>query len=236
MNRNSNIYSILYASIMVILVAGVLAGVSLLLKEKQQANIDAEKMQNILRAADVKVERTEAKALYNEMIKQAFIVNVNGEKISDDPQATFGVDMGKEIKKKAEERQLPVFVFQNKGETKFVIPVAGVGMWDKIWGFIALEKDLNTVAGATFDHASETPGLGAEIATEWFQKQFKGEQIFDEQGVFKSIALVKGGAAPDDKHGVDAISGGTVTSGKLTETLRKCLGDYEKFLKSQKTE
>lgn len=234
MNRNSNIYSILYASIMVILVAGVLAGVSLLLKERQEANIAAEKMQSILKAANITTTRDQAKELYKKYFKETFVVNVKGEKVEG--VNAFDVDMSKEVKNAPEKRNLPIFVYQGEANKKYVVPVYGGGMWGPIWGFLAIDEDKNTVYGATFDHASETPGLGAEIATEQFQKQFKGDQIFDENGKFASIKLVKGGAAPDNKHGVDAISGGTVTSGKLTETLWKCLGDYEQFFKSEKTE
>lgn len=236
MNRNSNIYSIVYASIMVILVAGVLAGVSLLLKEKQQENISGEKMQNILKAANIQtISREEAKELYNKYFNETFVVNVKGERVEG--VEAFEVDMSKEVKNAPEKRNLPVFVFHgDDNSVKYVVPVYGGGMWGPIWGFIALNDDKNTVYGATFDHASETPGLGAEIATDKFQQQFKDNKIFDENGNFVSVTLVKGGANPNDEHGVDAISGGTVTSGKLTETLKKCLGDYEQFFKTEKTE
>ncbi len=230
MNRNSNLYSVLYASVMVILVAGVLAGVSLLLKDKQQANIDAEKMQNILKAAGVQTSREDASSLYHKYFNETFVVDTQGEKIEG--VDAFNVDMSKEVKKATAERNLPVFVFHGENdEIKYVVPVYGGGMWGPIWGFLAINDDKNTVSGVTFDHASETPGLGAEIATNKFQKQFSGKTLFDENGSFQSIALIKGGADAANKHGVDAISGGTVTSGKLTETLKKCLGDYEQFLK-----
>ncbi len=230
MDRNSNLYSVLYASVMVILVAGALAGVSLLLKDKQQANIDAEKMQNILKAAGIKTERDGASRLYKKYFNETFVVNTQGEKVSG--VDAFKVDMSKEVKKAAADRTMPVFVFHgDNNETKYVVPVYGGGMWGPIWGFLAINDDKNTISGATFDHASETPGLGAEIATENFQKQFTGKTLFDDTGTFESITLVKGGADANNKHGVDAISGGTVTSGKLTTTLANCLGDYEQFLK-----
>ncbi|PVX52623.1 Na+-transporting NADH:ubiquinone oxidoreductase subunit C [Balneicella halophila] len=235
MNRNSNIYSILYASIMVILVAGVLAGVSLLLKDRQNANVEAEKMQSILKAANVETTRDEARKLYDEYFSETFVVNNQGEPITGID--AFKVNMSNEIKVQPNERKLPVYVFHGKEEgKKYVVPIYGAGMWGPIWGFLAIDENKSTIYGATFDHASETPGLGAEIATEWFQEQFKGKEIFDENGNFQSITLVKGGADASNKHGVDAVSGGTVTSRGLTETLRKCLGDYEQFLKSEKTE
>lgn len=235
MNRDSNIYSVLYASIMVILVAGVLASVSLLLKEKQQANIDAEKMQNILRAAQVECPREEAQTMYDKFIKKTIVINTKGEIIEGSD--AFAIDMSKQVKLSKDKRTLPVFVFEKEGVgTKYVVPVYGGGMWGPIWGFLAFNSDKNTIYGATFDHASETPGLGAEIASIHFQEQFPQKSIFDESGQFTSISLIKGGAKKGDLHAVDAISGGTVTSGKLTETLRNCLEDYVQFFKSNKTE
>ena len=108
----------------------------------------------------------------------------------------------------------------------------GKGLWGPIWGYIALESDKNTVAGASFDHKGETPGLGAEINQGWFQEPFVGKKIFDESGDYQSIRVIKGGAPEGDKHGVDAISGGTITSNGVTEMLVRTLKIYEPYLKS----
>lgn len=229
MNRNSNMYSVLYASIMVILVAGVLASVSLLLKEKQQSNIDAEKKQNLLAAAKVSVTRDEAIKLYDKYFAETYVVDTKGDKVAG--VDAFGVDMSKEMKKTPESRLLPVFVFKEGDATKYVVPIYGNGMWGPIWGYLSFNEDKNTVYGAIFDHASETPGLGAEITTKHFQEQFGGKKIFDEEGQFKSITLVKGGTDANNLYGVDAVSGGTVTSRGLTQTLKKGLSDYEAFFK-----
>ena len=91
---------------------------------------------------------------------------------------------------------------------------------------------MNTVSGASFGHKAETPGLGAEINTEDFQKQFVGEKIFDESGNFVSVKVIKGGAAPEDLHGVDAVSGGTITSNGVTEMLRRTLASYIPYFKT----
>lgn len=232
MNRNSNMYSVLYASIMVILVAGVLASVSLLLKEKQQSNIDAEKKQNLLAAAKVSATRDEAIDLYDKYFAETYVVNVKGEKIAG--VDAFSVNMSKEMKKRQDDRQLPVFVFSDGEGVKYVVPVYGSGMWGPIWGYLSFEEDKNTVYGATFDHASETPGLGAEIATKNFQEQFAGKKIFGEDGTFKSIVLVKGGTDANNKYGVDAVSGGTVTSNGLTQTLQRGLVGYKAFFSKEK--
>ena len=105
-------------------------------------------------------------------------------------------------------------------------------MWGPIWGYLSLEGDMNTVYGASFGHKSETPGLGAEIVTAEFQEHFNGKTIFDQSGNFTSVRVIKGGAAPDDNHGVDAISGGTVTSNGVSEMLSRTLENYIPFFKS----
>ena len=102
-----------------------------------------------------------------------------------------------------------------------------------IWGTIALKSDWRTVAGISLDHKSETPGLGAEINTDAFENQFIGKSIFDENMQFTSIKLIKGGAGPDNPHGVDAISGGTLTCNGVTAMLKNCLSNYEPFIKKQ---
>ena len=142
------------------------------------------------------------------------------------------LNLNAEIRKPQEERDYPVFVYVNEsGAKKYVVPVRGKGLWGPIWGYIALNDDLNTIYGAVFDHKGETPGLGAEINTEWFQEPFTGKTLFDENGEFVSIEVVKGGADPSDPHGVDAISGGTITSKALEEMILDCLTGYVKHFK-----
>jgi len=123
---------------------------------------------------------------------------------------------------------------ERESKRYFVVPVRGMGLWGPIWGNLAFESDFNTVAGATFDHKAETPGLGAEINTSWFQDYFKGKTIFDETGEFVSIKVVKGGVANSNvplSHGVDAISGGTITSDGLTAMIESNLQNYVPFIK-----
>ena len=126
----------------------------------------------------------------------------------------------------------PVFESSN-GE--YVVPVIGKGLWNDIWGYVALKSDLNTIAGAVFAHAGETPGLGAEIATEKYQAQFVGKQIYEGDKLV-GISVVKGGAAQDDIHGVDAVSGGTKTSQGLQNMLFDCLTNYAPFFERLKAQ
>jgi Na+-transporting NADH:ubiquinone oxidoreductase subunit C len=236
MNTQSNTYTFLYASIMVVIVAAVLSFAALQLKPLQTRNIEIEKKQDILKAVNVASTPETAEELYNQFIVKALIVNSEGVVTSEDRDLTFGVDLKIEnSKKNVAERRLPIFMFNKEGVgEKMIIPVRGRGMWGPIWGFISMEADGNTIYGATFGNQGETPGLGAEISKPEFQEPFSGKQIFDETGKFTSLALVKGGVAVGHPHEFDAVSGGTVTSKGLEAMLRDNLSSYEKYLKSSK--
>ncbi len=131
------------------------------------------------------------------------------------------------------DRKLPVYECLKEGETYYVLPLRGKGLWGPVWGYIAVKSDMNTVYGAVFDHKSETPGLGAEINQSWFQADFEGKQLFKD-GEFQSIEVVKGGADPNDKYGVDAISGGTITSKGVQDMIYDCLISYKIFFENQR--
>jgi len=238
MNTNSNSYTFLYAAIMVIVVAAILSSTAIALKPRQAKNIEIEKKANILTSvkkgleAETAVDKTAyIESEYKKYITNSYIVNVKGETIEGD---AFLVDLEKEVAKPDDARLLPVFECKDDdGSVKYVLPIRGKGLWGPIWGYIALESDMNTIYGAIFDHKGETPGLGAEINQAWFQKPFGGKKIFNDEGNFVSIAVVKGGANPSDIHAVDAISGGTITSKGLQAMLNDNLSLYQNFLKNK---
>ncbi len=238
MNTNSNSYTFIYAAIMVTIVAAILSTTAIALKPRQSKNVEIEKKSNILTTVNKGLEAADAedKGIYVETefdkyITNSYIVNSKGEKVEGD---AFTVDLNKEQAKDIEIQKLPVFECkEDDGSIKYILPIRGKGLWGPIWGYVALEDDMNTIYGAVFDHKGETPGLGAEINTGWFQKPFIGKKLFDESGKFVSIMVVKGGASPDDMHGVDAISGGTITSKGLEDMLKDNLSIYESFLKNQ---
>ena len=164
MNVNINAYTYTFATVMVVLVAALLSGASLGLKSKQESNVKQEKMQSILASVGVQVDRSEAQSAYDDVIKQVLTIK-GGNIVSEDRETGFNVDMAKAIKLSNMEREAPLYVANKDGETFYIVPMRGKGLWGPVWGFVALESDGNTVIGATFDHKSETPGLGAEIAT-----------------------------------------------------------------------
>ncbi len=139
------------------------------------------------------------------------------------------VDFAQERKKPADQRKYPIWIYSNGQDKLYIVAVRGNGLWDEIWGYVALKSDLNTVAGVAFDHKAETPGLGAEIKDNpAFRAQFKGKRIFDDQGNFTGIIVRKGGAR-DPQHEVDAISGATITSNGVTDMLIEGLKAYEPY-------
>ena len=215
---------------MVILVAAALAFVNGALKEKQKKNVEVDKMSQILSSVSLYPAYSEAEALYAQVVTAAYIVNNQGETVSEDAAQAFAVEMSAEMAKPAAERQLPVYEACIDGQVKYILPLYGAGLWGPIWGYISLDADANTVYSASFSHASETPGLGAEITTEKFQAPFTGKHIFVD-GTFRSLAVLKAGAKADNQEYVDAISGGTCTSRGVEEMLYNCLSVYEPFFR-----
>ena len=227
MDRQGNTYTILYSVVLVVVVAALLAVVSLSLQPKQNENRQNEKRQNILSAIHVTSSAETASKDFNQYIKEQYVVNSKGEQSEGD---AFDIDVAGEYAKPADQRQLPVFVAEVDGAKKYILPVYGAGLWGPIWGYIALNEDKNTVFGAFFDHSGETPGLGAEIATPHFTDQFQGKEIFDNAQLV-GLLVVKGGA--NGVHEVDGISGGTLTSKGVESMIKSYLSYYEPFLKQR---
>lgn len=229
MRNFSNTYIFIFSIVMVVIVALLLSLAAMQLKPYQDKNIEVEKKQNILASVHIRSTPKDAVETYARYITDSYVVNNKGEKQAD--VDAFNIDLKKELGKPASERLLPIFVGTLDDKTNaYVLPVRGKGLWGPIWGYVSLLPDMNTIYGVTFDHQGETPGLGAEISTEWFQKPFQGKTIFKDSIEFVSIKVVKGGVQKDDPHAVDAISGGTITSKSLEAMLDSCLVQYKPFL------
>ena len=222
MDINKNSYTFSFAVIMVIIVAALLSSAAIGLKPYQDKNIVLEKKQNILSSVGINIDRTAADTIYSKYIINDFVLNNKGEEIDG---IAFDLELDKEIKKDPELQSLPLFISEVDGIKRYIIPLRGKGLWGPIWGFIALEDNLDEVYGAVFDHKSETPGLGAEINQAFFQDPFVGKKIFKDNELI-SISVVKGGAAEGDMHAVDGISGGTITSDGVSEMLLERLKMY----------
>ena len=246
MNTNNNVYTIIYTTVIVVVVAALLAFVSQSLKGKQEANEKADTISQMLTAAQFgtkaefqKLGNAAVLAKYAEEIGEAFLVDVNGQKVADLPLDQ--VLSPKELKRqnynikgganKTGEPAIPVFKFKN-GKT--VVPIYGAGLWGPVWGYIAFEEDMKTIAGAYFDHESETAGLGAKIKDDpAFQAEFVGEKP-DFAGA-KVFEIVKGGS-PKEADGsetidnkIDAITGATMTSNGLADAINVWFAAYAKY-------
>ncbi len=232
MNRQSNTYTIIYASVLVLVVGVALSVVYQVLRPRQVENIDNDTKRQILAAARITPSEGHSIAdLYSEHIKASYTVDMAGNKVdsSEDP---FKVNVGLEVKKEPSERLLPVFECTTDNGMKYIVPVYGAGLWGPIWGYVSFDDNGDTIYGAYFAHQGETPGLGAEIEKPAFSSQFDGKNIFSPQGTFESVAVVKKGQEPTGKAYVHAISGGTITSQGVQKMLWNSLEPYTNFFKS----
>lgn len=228
MNKQGNVYTIIYIIVLVVVVGTALAFTSISLRDRQQANADADKMRQILASVLINPEPSEIIGTYRGIVKETLLVNERGECVGDD---AFGVNVAEQSKLPAGERLLPVYVCTlADGAVKYVLPVYGAGLWGPIWGYVSVDGDGSTVYGAYFAHQGETPGLGAEIEKPAFSSQFQGKTLF-KNDVFLPVAVVKAGQKPaGDEDYVDGISGGTITSKGVGAMIDNCLSPYAAFL------
>jgi len=256
MNTNGNTYTVIYSTVLVILVAAILAFVAMSLQDKQNENVKIETITKVLTAAaqsdeNVSIdETTDVLGMYTDNIVDAFYVDGNGE-------VTGHMNMGKEnvkdiqvpstsdLKKQNDilkkisgskdstgqaellkSLNLPVFVFDINGKEVTVIPCYGAGLWGPIWGYVALASDGRTIEGAIFDHKGETPGLGAKIAEAPFYTSFRGKAFGSGDVVF----AVEKGKHEGEPECVDAISGATITSQALGKGINLWAKHYQPYL------
>lgn len=211
MKNFTNRYMLLYSLGLAAVVALLLTVVATGLKERQQNNIRNEKMQQLLATIGIDVPRDGVQPIYNQYFKEELNVAQDGQE------------------------PLTLYLYEKEGQSGYVIPTTGNGLWGKVYANVALADDLNTITGITFSHDSETPGLGAEITSDAFCNQFIGKQILDNSGNVVSVAVVKH-ADPSDPHQVDAISGGTMTSNGISAMLLDELKRYQDYISSQRKE
>ena len=235
MNRDSNAYTFLFATIMVLVVASALAFTASSLKDLQAANVRKEKMQNILATVGINIGRDQAEELYKKYITAELSLTKEGT--VDEKTDAFEIKLSNELKKPVSEQRFPIYEANLDEEKFYIIPLRGAGLWNAIWGYIALEEDKNTIKGAVFDHKGETAGLGAEITQKWFQDRFLGEKVFDVDGNLVGINVSKTNNDPKDldknDHEVDAISGATITGDGVTAMILERLNHYLPYLKTK---
>ena len=225
LNTNSDAYAIVYSVVVVVIVAFLLAFTNSALKSTQDANVELDKKKQILASLNER-NLSDAAAKYDELIEKDIIVNAQGDEVAQEGGFKVSNDA-------VNENNLPLYIANINGAKKYILPMTGNGLWGGIWGYIALNDDCNTIYGVYFSHASETPGLGAEIASEKFQNRFtdKVTKIFDENGGV-GLTVEKGKSAGEEYH-IDAISGATITCSGVNDMLKRKLAPYFEFLKNE---
>ena len=238
MNRDSNTYTFGFAAAMVVVVASVLAFTASSLKDLQQENVRKEKMQNILATIGIEIDRDGAEVLFNEYITSQLALRNDGT-VDESVDPFSGIKLALELKKEPTQQRFPLYLADVEGASYYIIPLRGAGLWDAIWGYIALESDRNTIKGAVFDHKAETAGLGAEITQQWFMDRFVGEKVFDNDGKLVGISVSKTNNDPKDldknDHEVDAISGATITGDGVSNMIIERLIHYQPYLEQTQT-
>lgn len=231
MNKQSNLYTTVYIIVLVLIVGTALAATSLALRDRQQDNVNADKMRQILASVSITVPGNDVVAKFNECIVRQIVVNSEGREVEGN---AFDIDVAAQVKLPADQRKLPVFECRTPdGATKYILPAYGAGLWGPIWGYIALDADGSKIYGAFFAHQGETPGLGAEIEKPKFCNEFKGLNLF-KNGAFHPIAVVKAGQKPAnaDQDYVNGVSGGTITSKGVGDMIDNSLSPYKAFLEN----
>lgn len=242
---DKNTYTIIFAVVMVLVVGVVLAGVFGFTKPIITVNEEIEKQQNILYAMGVNasdgtsvnfVSPEEAPKLFKQYIKEQLEVQ-GGTAVENDKAYLIDVKKQQTNAKNGGVRKLPLFVGEKDGKTFYIAPIRGKGLWDAIWGYVALDKDM-VVQGVYFDHKGETPGLGANIKQRFFMDDFAGEHLLSDSGDFKGITVAKGNADPKNENKtdneVDAIAGATITGDGVTAMIKKDLKLYVPYFKNLK--
>ncbi len=236
MNTNKNSYTIIYSAVLVVIVAFLLAFVSSALKPTQDKNEALDKKKQILAALNIRNLATldEVEAKYAEVVVADMVIDSAGTVVKEGKEKDkdgFAVST-KEISSTC----LPVYVCNVEGETKYLVPMTGRGLWGGLWGYVSVNSDLQTVYGAYFSHESETAGLGALIAEENFQDQFKGKHLFADDSTRVALTVVKNGKVEPGRENVqvDGITGATLTSNGVANMVNQGLQQYVDYFKTIK--
>ena len=247
-NTESNKYTILFAIGMVVIVGSLLAFTASSLKPNIKENERMEKQQNILYAMGVNdngandivfIGTDKVASEFSKYISKQLVLDANGNAVENNEAYLIDVKKEQAKAKNGQTRDLPLFVGEKDGQTFYIAPIRGKGLWDAIWGYIALDKDM-VIQGAYFDHKGETPGLGANIKQRYFMDDFYGEKLLTESGEFKGITVAKGNNDPKnlikDDYEVDALAGATITGDGVSAMIKSDLKLYLPFFKNLKNQ
>jgi Na+-transporting NADH:ubiquinone oxidoreductase subunit C len=262
-NKNSTGFTFGFAIVMVVVVGSILAFLSISLKDLQKKNAADKKMMDILGAIQVDATRSNAAEQFGEYVKERIAIDFEGNVVRKadgdvdpkDKEDPFNIDTKKDYKNEIKRivktsatqeeysaamkelgLEFAVYRCEVDNQPYYVVPMVGTGLWGPIWGYVSLEEDMETIYGAKFDHKAETPGLGAEIKEEFFQVQFRGKKLNDDDPSEPIFVVQKSGKAPGE-YKVDGITGGTITSKGVEEMMDRTFAIYTDYFKTvnQKT-
>jgi Na+-transporting NADH:ubiquinone oxidoreductase subunit C len=238
--RQSNTYIIIFSAVLTVVLGGLLSLAAIGLRPMQDQQVALDTQKKILGAVMALQPTDDVPAIYNQRI-QSLVVDINGEEIKEvegSPVIAESVEIGKQFKLPPEQRLYPVYKFMSKDNPDqveaYILPVYGNGLWDKIWGYIALKNDLETLQGAVFDHAGETPGLGARITDIEVQQRFTDKKIVDGAGEIVGVQMMKGETGDPsiyNENQVDGLSGSTMTAKGVNQMIYNYLTYYQAYLK-----
>lgn len=239
--QQSNAYIIGFAAGLTIILGGMLSAAAVFLKPIQKKQIELDTKKQILSAV-MKTDgypKPKLGEMYDQQI-QSVVVDANGDEVSLENYEKINkpedINIKKEYKKNPSDRLYPVFKYMSDDGNKvqsYILPLYGFGLWDDIWGFVAVEPDFNTLKGVVFDHKAETPGLGARITTAEVQVRYQGKKLRDKAGKIVSVAMMKGeGNASLNDHEVDGLSGATVTAKGVNAMLENYAKYYDAYFKN----
>jgi Na+-transporting NADH:ubiquinone oxidoreductase subunit C len=242
--QRSNTYIVIFSLTLTIILGGLLSLASEGLRPAQKKAEELATKRQILSAVMEVDPKANILPIFEERIT-SIVVDIDGNIIENDaegnPINASNVDIEKQFKLKPENRMYPVFKFHDQGDpdhiTAYIFAFYGNGLWDNIWGYVALNTDMNTIEGAVFDHKGETPGLGARITEKQVQERFKGKKIFDDQGVLASVSMLKGENNPQnalDAHHVNGMSGATITGKGVSRMLKNYFENYLPYIEKIK--
>ena len=247
-NTDSNKYTILFAIGMVVVVGSLLAFTASSLKPNIVENERMEKQQNILYAMGVNengatdivfVGTDKVADEFSKYIEKQLIVDASGNAVENNEAYLIDVKKEQAKAKNGQKRDLPLFVGQKAGQTYYIAPIRGKGLWDAIWGYVAMDENM-VIQGAYFDHKGETPGLGANIKQRYFMDDFNGEKLLTASGEFKGITVAKGNNDPKnlikDDYEVDALAGATITGDGVSAMIKSDFKLYLPFFKNLKNQ
>lgn len=233
--QQSNSYIIIFSLVLTVILGGLLSGVSQVLGPTQKKAIDLDTKKQILGAIPSEKDKigdlTGEQVIdrYAEVI-QSFVSDADGNLIEG--VVAEDVNIEKNYKKPLAEKQFPIFKYSYGGEEAYILPTFGAGLWDAIWGFVAITPDFKQVKGISMAHRGETPGLGARITDPEVQGRFVDKMIVDASGNLVSVVMIKGEKNPVSKLGpnkVDGLAGATLTAVGVNNMLEAYLGFYKNY-------